>query len=67
MARNGERVIRAGRGLRKSLPQPAAQSRVGQEIRGGSSEHCSVGSGKPRRLETPQPLWAACCNAGLKE
>lgn len=66
-ARNGQKVIQAGRDLRRSLFQPAAQSRVDHEIRGGSSGHCFARSGKPRRLETVQPLWAACCNAGLKE
>lgn len=40
MARNSQRVVQAGKGLRKPFLQHAAHSRVVHEIRGGS-----VGSG----------------------
>lgn len=49
------------KGLMKSLVQHLAQRR----IRAGFSGHYPVGSWKPPRVETVQPLWAMCSSVWL--
>lgn len=51
-------TIQVGIDLGKSVAPPLAQSRIGSEVRPGYSGLYSVGSLKPTRTETAQPLWA---------
>lgn len=52
----GHRVVEAGRNLRRSLVEPSAHSMVSYGIRPGCSGLYSVGSWKPRRIDTVQSV-----------
>lgn len=55
-----QRIIQAGRDLRRSLVQPLAQSWVNSEVRPSCLGPHPVRSWKPPRMETAPSLWAAC-------
>lgn len=62
---HNHRIIQKGRGLRRSLVQCHAQSRISYEVRPGCSKFYSASPWKPPRMEMAEPLWATYCSVWL--